>query len=72
MLAQTQPTSINLADSILPLLPWVIVFIVVWFFVFRLVRRQTGQISQAVEQRRAIQEKLDRIIALLEERNRGG
>ena len=49
----------------------VIVFIVVWFFVLRLVRRQTRQISQAIEQRRVIQEKLDRIIALLEERNRG-
>ena len=71
MLAQTQPTTLNLADTILPLLPWVVVFVVVWFFVLRITRRQSRQISQAIEQRRVIQEKLDRIIALLEERNRG-
>jgi flagellar biosynthesis/type III secretory pathway M-ring protein FliF/YscJ len=71
MLADTQPTTINLADFLLSLLPWVVVFVVVWFLVFRVVRRQSRQIELAQEQRRGIQERLDRIIALLEERGRG-
>jgi hypothetical protein len=69
MLAEAQPTTMNVADFFLPLIPWIVFFIVFWFFALRIIRRQIRQIGQAMEQRRAIQEKLDRIIALLERRD---
>ena len=71
MLAQTHPSTVALTDFLVSLIPWAVIFLFAWVLASRMTRRQTRQIERGMDQRREIQEKLDRIIVLLEERNRG-
>ena len=74
--AQTTQPSNDLTNIIVPLIPWIIVFAFVWFFVFRLQRRQSkANIDQIAVTRRhqaAVEDKLDRLIGVIEHRSNGG
>ncbi len=72
LIAQTTQTTINVADFLLPLIPWVLVFIFVWFFVFRMLRGQNSHMRRAQEHWRAVEAKLDRLIEIAERRDKGG
>lgn len=72
LIAQTTQTTINMADVVLPLVPWVVVFVFVWFVVFRMLRGQNAQMSRAREHWEAVEKKLDRLIDIAERRDKGG
>lgn len=65
-IAQTTQPTINLMDFLISLLPWIFVFIAVWFVVFRMVRRQNAHMARAQEHWRALEAKLDRLVEIAE------
>jgi ATP-dependent Zn protease len=72
LIAQTTQTTINVADFLLPLLPWILVFLFVWFIVFRTLRGQNSHMSRAQEHWRNVEAKLDRLIEIAERHDKGG
>ncbi len=72
LIAQTTQTTINVADFVLPLIPWVVVFVFVWFVVLRMLRGQNAQMRRAREHWEAVEKKLDRLIDIAERRDKGG
>ena len=75
ILAQSQPANNTLMDSLLALIPWLVLFILIWVFVFRIIRSQTktnaGYMARAKQHMDAVEAKLDRLIELSERRNDG-
>jgi hypothetical protein len=74
LLAQVEEQSIWL-NIVLPLIPWIIVFGAIWILVFRGLRSERARVRQSNERAHAhwdaVEAKLDRIIQLLEQRQRG-
>ncbi len=72
---QTQPTTTNLLDLLIALIPWLILFPFLWYVVFRFARRQTRMNVEHIERMRqhmlAVEAKLDRLIAQGERRGGG-
>jgi cbb3-type cytochrome oxidase subunit 3 len=73
LLAQATQPATGLIDFIAPLIPWVIIFLCVWIFVFRVQRRQSRMVAERTVAERlhhaAVEAKLDRLIELAERRN---
>jgi len=67
----SQPTA-TLMDFVLPLIPWLLIFAFIWFFVFRILRgnlqRTNVHMDRARQHMDAVEAKLDRLIALNEQR----
>ena len=65
----SQPTA-TLMDFVVPLIPWLLIFVFIWFFVFRVTRRQSavnaGYMERARQHMDAVEAKLDRLITLNE------
>ena len=72
LIAQTTQTTINLADFVVPLIPWIVVFVLVWFVVLRMLRGQNSHMQRAREHWEAVENKLDRLIDIAERRDKGG
>jgi flagellar biosynthesis/type III secretory pathway M-ring protein FliF/YscJ len=72
LIAQTTQTTTNVADFVLPLIPWIVVFIFVWFVVLRMRRGQNAHMRRAREHWEAVEKKLDRLIDIAERRDKGG
>lgn len=70
LIAQATQPSINLADFVLPIIPWLIVFGFVWFLVLRMLRGQNAHMRRAREHWDAVERKLDRLIELAERREK--
>lgn len=70
-IAQTTQPTINLMDFLISLIPWVFVFLVVWFAVFRMVRRQNAHMARARDHWQALEAKLDRLIEIAERGQHG-
>jgi Tfp pilus assembly protein PilX len=76
LLAQTtQPTTMSLADWIIPLIPWVVVFGIVAVVFRRVIGRQNRITAEHIERMRlhmlAVEAKLDRLIEQGERRSGG-
>jgi len=71
----TQPANL-LVDFIVPLVPWILIFGFLWFFVLRTQRRQSKTVleqqARTREHQAAVEAKLDRLIELAERRNGSG
>lgn len=72
LIAQTTQTATNIADIVLPLIPWVVVFVFVWFVLLRMFRHQNAQMRRAREHWDAVEKKLDRLIDIAERRDKDG
>ena len=83
LLAQTRLGPNILTDILMPLLPWLLIFGFIWFFIFRKVMRQTKKTIESLDRTQAhqaevrahqanVEAKLDRLIELTEQRNRTG
>jgi Tfp pilus assembly protein PilX len=76
LLAQTQPTTTNLSDLIVPLIPWVVVFGIIVVVFRKLIVRQNRMTAEHIERMRqhmlAVEAKLDRLIEQGERRSGGG
>lgn len=73
LLAQMEQPS-RVLDMILPAIPWLIILVVMWIVIYRKLRSESATAQQANERTdarwSAMESKLDRIIALLERRDR--
>lgn len=56
----------TIASILIELVPWIIVFLVIWFFVFRALRRPQPVNERLMLHMDRLEEKYDRIIQLLE------
>ena len=56
----------TIGSILIELVPWIIVFLVIWFFVFRALRRPQPVNERLMLHMDRLEQKYDRIIALLE------
>ena len=66
----TSQPSTNLTEALIALVPWLLIFVFIWFFVFRYlkgnIRKTNEHILRAQQHMDAVEAKLDRLIALNE------
>jgi flagellar biosynthesis/type III secretory pathway M-ring protein FliF/YscJ len=71
MLAQADQSD-HLYQLLAAVVPWLVVFATLWFFLFKVLRKRTASSAQYLEESRrhmaAVESKLDRVIELLEYR----